>query len=213
MDKRIATTLSFLIVGLIIVIGMWHLIFSQTEPSLTSVNPDAVFCTMEAKICPDGSAVGRTGPHCEFSPCPVPTQTLPLKNTPITFTFPTPTPLTTTYISGLIDIHPEVTVSSSTFSCPVEINANPQTAKVEQKTINQTTYCIHSLSEGAAGSTYSSYTYTTTNKDRLISLAFTIRIPNCNNFDEPKKTACEREQKTFNVDTVADKIIKTIQFN
>lgn len=27
-------------------------------------------CTMEAKICPDGSAVGRTGPNCEFAECP-----------------------------------------------------------------------------------------------------------------------------------------------
>jgi len=29
-----------------------------------------VACTMEAKICPDGSAVGRGGPDCEFDPCP-----------------------------------------------------------------------------------------------------------------------------------------------
>lgn len=29
-----------------------------------------VACTMEAKICPDGSAVGRQGPKCEFTPCP-----------------------------------------------------------------------------------------------------------------------------------------------
>ncbi len=27
-------------------------------------------CTEEAKICPDGSSVGRTGPNCEFAPCP-----------------------------------------------------------------------------------------------------------------------------------------------
>ena len=27
-------------------------------------------CTQEAKICPDGSAVGRIGPDCEFAPCP-----------------------------------------------------------------------------------------------------------------------------------------------
>ena len=27
-------------------------------------------CTMEAKLCPDGSAVGRVGPNCEFAPCP-----------------------------------------------------------------------------------------------------------------------------------------------
>ncbi len=27
-------------------------------------------CTLEAKICPDGSTVGRVGPNCEFDPCP-----------------------------------------------------------------------------------------------------------------------------------------------
>lgn len=27
-------------------------------------------CTLDAKICPDGSSVGRTGPNCEFAPCP-----------------------------------------------------------------------------------------------------------------------------------------------
>ncbi|TAL33492.1 MAG: hypothetical protein EPN97_09420 [Alphaproteobacteria bacterium] len=31
---------------------------------------DPVACTMEAKICPDGSSVSRTGPNCEFAPCP-----------------------------------------------------------------------------------------------------------------------------------------------
>lgn len=36
-----------------------------------------VACTMEAKICPDGSSVGRSGPKCEFSPCPVSTTTPP----------------------------------------------------------------------------------------------------------------------------------------
>ncbi len=29
-----------------------------------------VACSMEAKLCPDGSGVGRTGPNCEFAPCP-----------------------------------------------------------------------------------------------------------------------------------------------
>ncbi len=29
-----------------------------------------VKCTKEAKICPDGSSVGRTGPNCEFAACP-----------------------------------------------------------------------------------------------------------------------------------------------
>lgn len=30
----------------------------------------AIACTMDAKICPDGSAVGRSGPSCEFAECP-----------------------------------------------------------------------------------------------------------------------------------------------
>ncbi|MFH1257299.1 MAG: DUF333 domain-containing protein [Candidatus Micrarchaeota archaeon] len=31
---------------------------------------EPVACTMDAKICPDGSAVGRVAPDCEFEPCP-----------------------------------------------------------------------------------------------------------------------------------------------
>lgn len=30
-----------------------------------------VACTMEARLCPDGSYVGREGPNCEFAACPV----------------------------------------------------------------------------------------------------------------------------------------------
>lgn len=30
----------------------------------------SVACTAEAIMCPDGSSVGRTGPNCEFAPCP-----------------------------------------------------------------------------------------------------------------------------------------------
>ena len=39
--------------------------------TLTANNkPKEVACTMEAKLCPDGSSVGRTGLNCEFEPCP-----------------------------------------------------------------------------------------------------------------------------------------------
>ena len=31
---------------------------------------EPVACTMDAKQCPDGSYVGRTGPNCEFAECP-----------------------------------------------------------------------------------------------------------------------------------------------
>ena len=34
-------------------------------------------CTQEAKVCPDGSSVGRTGPQCEFATCPSEDAALP----------------------------------------------------------------------------------------------------------------------------------------
>lgn len=34
------------------------------------ISKDHKACTQEAKVCPDGSAVGRTGENCEFAPCP-----------------------------------------------------------------------------------------------------------------------------------------------
>ena len=44
----------------------------QTPTASSSATPisSPVACTMDAKICPDGSAVGRSGPKCEFAPCP-----------------------------------------------------------------------------------------------------------------------------------------------
>ena len=35
-----------------------------------SSDPSAVPCQDDAKVCSDGSAVGRVGPSCEFAPCP-----------------------------------------------------------------------------------------------------------------------------------------------
>lgn len=41
------------------------LLYAQSAHALSPVA-----CTMEARMCPDGSYVGRTGPNCEFTPCP-----------------------------------------------------------------------------------------------------------------------------------------------
>jgi Leucine-rich repeat (LRR) protein len=49
-------------------IGGWQ-ITKQTPPT-TPDTGNQVACTQEAKICPDGTAVGRSGPNCEFAACP-----------------------------------------------------------------------------------------------------------------------------------------------
>ncbi len=45
---------------------------SAPDPQPLVANPadSAVACTMDAQICPDGSAVGRVAPDCQFAPCP-----------------------------------------------------------------------------------------------------------------------------------------------
>ena len=45
-------------------------------------------CTLEARICPDGTAVGRTGPNCEFAPCPDPFTICMEQGNPIMESYP-----------------------------------------------------------------------------------------------------------------------------
>lgn len=48
-------------------------------------------CTQEAKVCPDGTSVGRTGPNCEFAPCPSPSLLPTIEPTPEATSSATPT--------------------------------------------------------------------------------------------------------------------------
>jgi hypothetical protein len=55
-------------VAVILLIGIAGFFYrNMTERNAA---PEPVACTMEAKQCPDGSYVGRTGPACEFAACP-----------------------------------------------------------------------------------------------------------------------------------------------
>ena len=62
---------SYVLVG-IVAVGIMALVFGY---NFFRYKKSPVACTMEAKFCPDGSYVGRTGPHCEFSVCPTSTTT------------------------------------------------------------------------------------------------------------------------------------------
>jgi hypothetical protein len=69
-------------------------------------------CTQEAKICPNGSSVGRTGPNCEFAACPT------ASATPIEILMTTATPSAT----------PTVTPSASASAAPTSTpTASPPT--------------------------------------------------------------------------------------
>ncbi len=60
---RLLIALGVLVVASIAAFFLW--------PTVNHLLPrPQVACTQEARICPDGSAVGRTGPNCEFAACP-----------------------------------------------------------------------------------------------------------------------------------------------
>ncbi|MBM3282342.1 MAG: hypothetical protein FJY86_03315 [Candidatus Diapherotrites archaeon] len=56
--------------GLLIILGLIFFLGCVSNPNVP------VACTDDAKICPDGSSVGRIPPSCEFAPCPVSQTTL-----------------------------------------------------------------------------------------------------------------------------------------
>jgi len=65
--------LSFLIAGPGLSPRAEQILATLKSMSPTPTNPPAggqKACTMEAKLCSDGSSVGRSGPNCEFTPCP-----------------------------------------------------------------------------------------------------------------------------------------------
>ncbi len=62
---RTITAVIVLIIASAAAFFLWPTIASL----LTKPNQPTV-CTTEAKVCPDGSAVGRTGPNCAFAACP-----------------------------------------------------------------------------------------------------------------------------------------------
>jgi hypothetical protein len=61
-----------IVAAIILIAGSVYYYFAKQK------SPEPVACTMEAKLCPDGSYVGRVPPNCEFAPCPLEEQTVKL---------------------------------------------------------------------------------------------------------------------------------------
>jgi hypothetical protein len=63
--------IALLVIGISVATG-WFAAYKYylRTPVATPQTPPQKACTMEAKLCPDGSSVGRSGPNCEFAPCP-----------------------------------------------------------------------------------------------------------------------------------------------
>ncbi len=74
--SRKGWTAIFVIVVVVIALALGGALYYSNRPPaappLQAVEPieKPKVCTQEAKQCPDGSYVSRTGPNCEFQACP-----------------------------------------------------------------------------------------------------------------------------------------------
>ncbi len=123
-------------------------------------------------------------------------------------TFKYPENLETSYINA-VDWPPKVQIQDGSFACLEAGKETEQSGQTKLENINNKNYCVTKETEGAAGSTYTQYAYVTEIQNKLVSFTFSLRFIQCGNYEEPKKTACENERKTFNIDNTIDKIAQT----
>lgn len=72
-SKSLLVTLVIFLIILLPVVGVGSYFLGKNNSTSKVVETKETSCTLEAKICPDGSSVGRIGPNCEFAECPQPT--------------------------------------------------------------------------------------------------------------------------------------------
>lgn len=188
---------------LLVAAGAIYTLYQYLHITTAAVEP--TYCTMDAMECPDGSYVGRTGPDCEFAACPavddapVDPNMTEVIDSERRVTFSYPKSLGSDYLR--LNEQPVVTVISGSVDCM---------GNALHIVDGGSTYCVTESSEGAAGSTYTTYTYDTERNGNKVTVTFVVQMPQCLNYDEPMQGACKKDQEAFNPDELADQIVESI---
>lgn len=101
----------------------------------------------------------------------------------------------------------------SPFSCTEAGAETARAGRTERVVVDGAEYCRTIILEGAAGSTYGQYAYAFEESDRVAILTFTLRFPQCMNYDDPEQSACVAEQEAFEPDTLVHRIAETVRLN
>jgi hypothetical protein len=68
----------FYFVVLLAIVGIAGFLYRATlEAPVRNTNTEVTECTTEARVCPDGTSVGRTGVSCQFAACAFPNIEIP----------------------------------------------------------------------------------------------------------------------------------------
>ncbi|HEY1037748.1 MAG TPA: hypothetical protein VGE62_04185 [Candidatus Paceibacterota bacterium] len=134
---------------------------------------------------------------------------IPTRNTPSGISFNYPESFGTQYVTAT-DWPPQVRVLDTSYSCADEGSQTGPSGRTEKRIIEGTEHCVTTLSEGAAGSTYTTYSYVFEKDKKTVEISFTARSVQCLNYDEPQATRCQAEQKLFNADDFAASVARSL---
>lgn len=115
-----------------------------------------------------------------------------------------------THFINTVNWPPSLSVESKSFSCNVGGEAIKAEGLTKLEKVGDTDFCITSLEQGAAGSIYTDYIYSFKKENQVFSFSFTLREPQCMNYDNPDQTNCINEENTFNLNSLILKISQTV---
>lgn len=116
----------------------------------------------------------------------------------------------TQYIHAL-DWPPMLQVIEGPLECTEAGEETARAGRTELETIGGRRYCVTRVTEGAAGSIYTSYAYAFEMDGGVAILTFSARAVQCANYDEPQKTECESERAAFDPGAIIDAVALTLE--
>lgn len=198
-------TIIVIVVILVLIIGVaiWWLMSQHMS--------GPVACTQDAKICPDGSSVGRTGPDCTFAACPTPPakisgwKTYTDAENGILFQYP-PT-FNTKYAqfqenpTAIVSLAGSKNIDKGGCYIP----ANPDQINETKVTINNMAFCLTTDASPGAGQLYNSYFYTTLKNGKYVTLSYVVHTLNgCDPYmGTPDYQPCTDFMKNYNTIVVS----------
>lgn len=190
--------------------SMYKYVALKTDQKIEQPNQNQpVVCTQEAKPCPDGSFVSRTGVNCEFDQCPDEFATWQTYNND-QYGFEFKHPVDFWGLAGLVVSKKDCNFVDFSADCPItknilnqELSANGFSgigisSIIPQKAIyNSNLFCLYNYTEGAAGTSYNNSFYVVAKNNNCTILKIITPYPNCQNY-LPLEAGNAEQEKNYN---------------
>ncbi len=105
---------------------------------------------------------------------------------------------------------PQFKITEGQIDCKETSSESGLLTRTAKRSIDGRNYCIESTSEGAVGTIYTQYAYSTIKNGSLITVSCVIRYPQCINYSEPHRTECANERERFDLDKIIGYIVKNL---